>query len=179
MRWWRRPRLGDSDENDWSYIRKDGSRFAVRLSVTPLTDDAGNVTGFLGIGKDVSAQKIAEEALRDSERRMRLIADNMPAVVAYFDREERYRFANSMLAQRVGVDTVSLIGRTIREVRGEAIYATIAEHVAGVLRGEHVTFEGLGPDTDGDHYYRSVYVPDVGAGGDVRGFYAMMSTSPT
>lgn len=167
-------RRGGGDENDWTYIHKDGSRFAVRLSVTPLTDAEGNLTGFLGIGKDISAQKIAEEALRDSEQRMRLIADNMPAVVAYFDREERYRFANSMLAQRVGVDTDNLIGRTIREVRGEAIYATIADHVTRALRGEHVTFEGLGPETDGDHYYRSVYVPDVGAGGVVRGFYAMM-----
>ena len=138
-------RRGVSDENDWTYIRKDGSRFPVRLSVTPLTDAEGTLTGFLGIGKDISALKIAEEALRDSEQRMRLIADNLPAVVAYFDREERYRFANSMLAQRVGVDIDSLIGRTIREVRGEAIYATIADEIARVLRGEHVSFEGRAP----------------------------------
>jgi diguanylate cyclase (GGDEF)-like protein/PAS domain S-box-containing protein len=163
-----------SDENDWTYVRKDGSRFPVRLSVTPLTDDAGNLSGFLGIGKDISAQKIAEEALRDSEQRMRLIADNMPAIVAYVDREERYRFANSMLAQQVGVDTGQLLGRTIREVRGEAIYATIAEQVARALRGEHVSFEGPGPETDGEHFYRSVYVPDVGPDGGVRGFYAMI-----
>ena len=173
-------RRGGGDENDWSYIRKDGSRFPVRLSVTPLTDAEGNLSGFLSIGKDISAQKLAEEALRDSEQRMRLIADSMPAVVAYIDREERYRFANSMLAQRVGMDTGRLIGRTIREVRGEAIYATIADPVARALRGEHVTFEGPGPgpraapERDGDYFYRSVYVPDVGPAGEVRGFYAMM-----
>ena len=173
-------RRGGGDEYDWTYIRKDGSRFPVRLSVTPLTDAAGKLTGFLGVGKDISAQKLAEEALRDSEQRMRLIADNMPAVVAYIDREERYRFANAMLAQRVGVGTDSLIGRTLREVRGEAIYATIADHVARALRGEHVTFEGAGPgpgpqpEMDGEYFYRSAYVPDVGPGGEVRGFYAMM-----
>ncbi len=167
-------RRGGGDESDWTYIRKDGSRFPVRLSVTPLTDAAGNLTGFLGIGKDISAQRIAEQALRDSEQRMRLIADNLPAVVAYFDREERYRFANSMLAKRVGVDTESLIGRTIREVRGEAIYATIAADVARALRGEHVSFEGPGPETDSGSFYRSIFVPDVGPDGDVRGFYAMM-----
>lgn len=167
-------RRGGGDENDWTYIRKDGTRFPVRLSVTPLTDAAGTLTGFLGIGKDVSAQKIAEHALRDSEQRMRLIADNLPAVVAYFDRDERYRFANSMLAQRIGVDTDSLIGRTIREVRGEAIYAGIAAEIARVLRGELVTFEGPGPEADSGNFYRSVYVPDVGDDGGVRGFYAMM-----
>ncbi|MHB8912779.1 MAG: sensor domain-containing protein, partial [Lysobacter sp.] len=167
-------RRGSSDENDWTYIRKDGSRFPVRLSVTALTDAAGNLTGFLGIGKDISAQKIAEEALRDSEQRMRLIADNLPAVVAYIDRDERYRFANSMLAQRVGVDHQSLIGRTIRDVRGEAIYATLADKVARVLRGEYVTYEGQGPETDREYFYRSIYVPDIGPDGGVRGFYAMM-----
>ncbi len=167
-------RRGGGDENDWTYIRKDGSRFPVRLSVTPLTDADGDLTGFLGIGKDVSAQKIAEEALRGSEQRMRLIAENLPAVVGYVDRDERYRFANSMLATRIGMDTAALIGRTIREVRGERIYATIADPIARALRGEHVTFEGRGPETDGEHFYRSVYVPDVGPEGDARGFYAMM-----
>src|SRR6185503_8983030 len=38
-------RRGSSDENEWTYIRKDGSRFPVRLSVTPLRNAAGSITG--------------------------------------------------------------------------------------------------------------------------------------
>ena len=56
-------RLGHCDENDWTYIRKDGTRFPVRLSVTAMRDDDGQVTGFLGVAYDIALQKQAEAKL--------------------------------------------------------------------------------------------------------------------
>ena len=56
-------RLGYCDENDWTYIRKDGTRFPVRLSVTAMHDDDGKVTGFLGVAYDIALQKQAEAKL--------------------------------------------------------------------------------------------------------------------
>ena len=56
-------RLGVPDENEWTYVRKDGSRFPVLLSVTALRDGEGNITGFLGIGSDITARKQAERRL--------------------------------------------------------------------------------------------------------------------
>lgn len=53
-------KLGLSDENDWTYICKDGRTFPVRLSVTALLDATGQVTGFLGIGSDITRRKQAE-----------------------------------------------------------------------------------------------------------------------
>ena len=52
-------RRGEPDEWEWSYIRKDGSRFPVRLSITALRDERGEITGFLGIGSDLSESKRA------------------------------------------------------------------------------------------------------------------------
>ncbi len=65
-------RQGIADENEWTYIRKDGSRFPVQLSVTGLFDGAGNISGFVGIGSDISDRKRTEEALRLSEERYAL-----------------------------------------------------------------------------------------------------------
>lgn len=45
---------------EWTCIRKDGSRFPVQLSIAPLTDDADIVTGFALISMNISAQKTAE-----------------------------------------------------------------------------------------------------------------------
>lgn len=56
-------RGGVRDENDWTYVRKDGSRFMVRLSVTRLVDAHGRLTGFLGVGNDVTAVRKAEAKL--------------------------------------------------------------------------------------------------------------------
>lgn len=53
-------RLGLTDENEWTFIRKDGSRFPVLLSVTALTDNAGAIRGFLGVIGDISERKQRE-----------------------------------------------------------------------------------------------------------------------
>ena len=53
-------RLGVADENEWTFTRKDGSRFPVLLSVTALREAGGNITGFLGVIADITARKQAE-----------------------------------------------------------------------------------------------------------------------
>ncbi len=68
-------RLGEPDEREWTYIRKDGSRCPVLLSVTALRDVAGNITGFLGIGSDIEERKRAEEELQRQNRRSQLFAE--------------------------------------------------------------------------------------------------------
>lgn len=50
-------REGGEDENEWTYIRKDGSQLPVMLSVSALRDADGEVTGYLGIARDISEIK--------------------------------------------------------------------------------------------------------------------------
>ena len=50
-------RLGLADENVWSYIRKDGSRFPVLLSVTAIRDEQNVITGFLGVAADITERQ--------------------------------------------------------------------------------------------------------------------------
>ncbi len=52
--------LGVPDENEWTYVRKDGSRFPVLLSVTAIRDEAGRVTGYLGVAADITERKKVE-----------------------------------------------------------------------------------------------------------------------
>jgi diguanylate cyclase (GGDEF)-like protein/PAS domain S-box-containing protein len=53
-------RRGEVDENEWTCIRKDGSRFPLSLSMTALRDADGQITGFLGVAYDITEQKQAE-----------------------------------------------------------------------------------------------------------------------
>jgi PAS domain S-box-containing protein len=67
-----RARCGEVDEQRWSYIRKDGSRFPVLLSITALRDETGQITGFLGIASDITAHvRIEAERKRAEEERDR------------------------------------------------------------------------------------------------------------
>jgi PAS domain S-box-containing protein len=57
-------KLGLPDEKEWTYIRKDGSRCPVMLSISAIRGDDGAITGFLGIASDISARKQTEDRLR-------------------------------------------------------------------------------------------------------------------
>ncbi|HQT25893.1 MAG TPA: PAS domain S-box protein, partial [Burkholderiales bacterium] len=59
-----KPKRHFHEEHEWTYIRKDGSRFPVRLSVTPLQDERGVLQGFLGIAYDISEEKRMQEYIR-------------------------------------------------------------------------------------------------------------------
>ncbi len=53
-------------EREWTYIRKDGGRVPVRLSVSALRDAEGSITGFMGIAHDVTQIKKAEEEVKEA-----------------------------------------------------------------------------------------------------------------
>ena len=58
--------LGQPDEREWTYLRKDGSRCPVLLSVTALFDSLGQITGYLGVASDLTARKRDEEKFRST-----------------------------------------------------------------------------------------------------------------
>jgi len=58
-------RDGMPDENEWTYVRKDGSTFPVLLSVTALFDEAGTIYGYLGVGYDITERKRMELMKRE------------------------------------------------------------------------------------------------------------------
>lgn len=57
-------RQGKADEREWTYIRKDGSRFPTLLSVTALHSGTGEITGFMGIASNLTESKQADTELR-------------------------------------------------------------------------------------------------------------------
>ena len=57
-------RTGQPETREWTYVRKDGSRFPVLLSVSALRNDAGEITGFLGIARDITERKHSEAKLQ-------------------------------------------------------------------------------------------------------------------
>jgi diguanylate cyclase (GGDEF)-like protein/PAS domain S-box-containing protein len=124
-------------------------------------------------GRDVSARVAAEQALMESQARLQAVTDNVPGMIAHVDASLRYTFVNATLAQQLGRRVDMIVGRTIREVRGDAFHDEYAAHFDAVLRGESPVFEGLTQLAGKPFHFKSHYVPDVGIDGQVRGFYAL------
>lgn len=75
-------RLGIADEREWTYIRKDGSRLPVEVSVTARRDGAGRIAGYMGIASDVTNRKQTEHALHQQTRMWKLSAEIGDALAA-------------------------------------------------------------------------------------------------
>lgn len=56
-----------ADINEWTYIKKDGSRITVELSITTLRDKENNITGYLGIAKDITEKKRVMQELEKAK----------------------------------------------------------------------------------------------------------------
>ncbi|HRE13135.1 MAG TPA: EAL domain-containing protein [Usitatibacteraceae bacterium] len=114
----------------------------VHHSAEPVTDEDGRLTGYLGTCTDISERRDAELAARAREREIRLLADNVPVLIAYFGAGDlRCHFANKAYARMWGWDEESILGRTVAEVIGPEGYREIEPHIARVMRGEPVTYE--------------------------------------
>lgn len=72
-------RMGIPEEGEWTYIRKDGFRFPVLLSVTAIKNEAGEITGFLGVARDITERKQAEKEIREAKEEAERLAKQAKA----------------------------------------------------------------------------------------------------
>ncbi|MES2100405.1 MAG: diguanylate cyclase [Pseudomonadota bacterium] len=142
-------------------------------SYIPERGDDGTVRGFYAISFDITERKRSEMQHAASERRLRTITDNLPALITHVDSAQRYQFLNAQIGRVFGLDLDQVLGRTMREARGETTYALLEPHVAAALRGEANSFEYVDEVHGALRHYQSNYVPDVDAEGTVHGFFAM------
>lgn len=91
-------RDGAADQREWTYIRKDGSRLRVLLSVTAQRDANGAIFGFLGIASDVSELRRTADALVASNREKEVllrevhhrVKNNLQVVSSMLSLQSRY-----------------------------------------------------------------------------------------
>lgn len=114
--------------------------------------------------------------LADSQRFIKAIADHLPGMVAYWDRNLRCRFANLPYLEWFGKQPEAMIGITMQELMGESLFALNEAFIRKVLAGERQNFERTLTKANGSIGYTwANYIPDVNGEGIVTGFFVMVT----
>ncbi len=77
-------RLHKTDEREWTYVRKDGSRLPVLLSVTTLHGSGGEIVGFLGVAQDITVRKQVEAMREEDLARLGKLGSQVPGMIYQF-----------------------------------------------------------------------------------------------
>ena len=96
-------RRRDTDTRDWTLVRSDGVKLPVSLAITAIRDADGMLTGYLGIGRDITAERQAARELRDAEERFRNAFDQAPIGKALVSPDGRFTRVNSALCGILGL----------------------------------------------------------------------------
>ena len=90
--------------------RELGERWVETIK-TPIVDDNGEVIGTTGIARDITERKRAEQALRDSEEKYRLLVENQTDMLVKVDMEGHFQFVSPSYCRIFGKTEQELLGK--------------------------------------------------------------------
>ena len=113
--------------------RKDHSIGWIESFVIPLLDDTGVPIGALGVNRDISARKSAEQALRDSEARWRALLEVSPDAVLVSDKTGRIELVNAQAESLFGYGRDELLGGPVEVLLPERLRGRHQAHRTGFV----------------------------------------------
>jgi len=163
-----------------SFVRERPSGEMISIRGTPLPEG-----GFVTTYTDVTSQKQREDALekavaertsalRESEQRLRLITNAIPALIAYIDTEPSFTFANQRYAEWFGWTVEGMLGKPATEVVGKSLYRELEPQITRALAGTETTYEYRRKGPNGQYAdMRTTLLPDLDEKGEVRGCFVL------
>lgn len=120
--------------------RRDGTPFWNELYVSPVHDDEGRLTNFVGIQNDITERRRIEEVLRESEERFRATFEQAAVGAAQVGIDGRWLRVNRRLCEIVGYSEDELRARTFQEITHPDDLEEDLELTRKMLAGELQTY---------------------------------------
>ena len=152
----------------------DGQTRWIRAVAEIERDSQGRALKLIGAHLDITDQKKAEATVQESEGRLRAIADALPFLISYLDKEQIFRFINKPYASWFERPLSQIIGRDVRDVMGPAMYEVRRPYIERALAGESLSYEADFPRSDGAVQTEIVHIPHRDQAGRVLGLYTVV-----
>ena len=156
-------------EDEGYRIRKDGVKFSANVVVSAIRDERGDLRGFAKVTRDVSERRAAEEALKQSEERFRLmVASVKDYAIFMLDPDGKVATWNEGARRNNGYEAEEIIGKhfsvfyTPEDLQSDKPALELKETIA------HGRFEDLGwrVRKDGTRFWANVIITAVKDRGD-------------
>jgi PAS domain S-box-containing protein len=120
--------------------RKDGTPFWNELYVSPVHDEDGRLTNFVGVQNDITERRRIEEVLRESEERFRATFEHAAVGAAHVGIDGRWLRVNRRLSEIVGYEREELLERTFQDITHPDDLEVDLEQMRLMLEGELQTY---------------------------------------
>jgi PAS domain S-box-containing protein len=142
----RRRQLGEDGRwrGEITVERKDGSEVPVESIVVAIRDEQGGISGYLGINRDITERKRAEEAMRDANRRTEAILERISDTFFAVDSEWRYTYVNDRAVAQARkacgreVSAEELLGKSCWELFPETVGTAFDQELHRAVRDQKV-----------------------------------------
>lgn len=165
---------GEPVDEELLMVGPDGQLHYVLAHARPLKSPDGRPSGAVLVSYDHTDLVEAERQLADAEQRRRDLIDALPVLAAYIDRDGRFQYVNRAYERLWRQPREAIVGKTVRELFGEKLYAKAADAIRRALAGEVVTYEDEFPMPDQPRYLQVTLIPDRNAAREVVGLHTML-----
>jgi PAS domain S-box-containing protein len=181
-------------------IRQNNTTIPVEVWGTPVFDEQGNVVYGIVAFQDITERRHAEQllanynrtleqqvaertaalqqseaSLRHREQELRLITNALPALISYVNADRCYQFINRTYEVWFNCSHHEIVGKSVCQLFGEAVYQQIEPHINQVFAGQTVLLEAEIPFPVGKRYISATLIPDFDVTAQVRGFYSLVT----
>jgi PAS domain S-box-containing protein len=147
----------EKDEECW--VQADGSKLWLRWAVHPWRDALGEIGGIIISTDNITERKNAEDEVRQSEDRLRMVTENARVGLVMINRERRYTFANGAYYEILGLPTANILGCRVPEVLQPVYEEQIRPHLDRAFAGERVSYELKRPARGEERFFAVKYEP--------------------
>jgi len=162
------------ERTQWEHaVCHDGTERHLLAEYIPDMGADGSVRGCYALTVDITERRAAQLRIERSEQRLDDLINAIPAVVGYFDKEERCLYANEAGLRMRGVQRGEAAGMTLHDALGDALYALHEPHVKLALAGRRSQLEGRGRFQGRPTHFQAHVIPDRLRAEGERGFYVM------